>query len=94
MVDRRRRTYTWLMATRANMIRLPDDAYELLRLEAARRGVEPDALAERLLREDLTPAAWEGFEDALAELAELRGRLPEIDGVVLARDARGELEAR
>lgn len=82
------------MATRAKTIQVSDDAYELLRVEAARRGLEPDALAERLLREDLAPAPWEGFDDALSALAELRGHLPEIDGVVLARDARAELEAR
>lgn len=82
------------MATRDRTIRLADDAYELLRLEAARRGVEPDDLAESLLREDLTPARWEGFDDVLAELAELRGRLPEIDGLSLAREARAELDAR
>jgi len=46
------------MATRDRVIKLPDDAYELLRLEAARRGVEPDALAESLLREDLTHARF------------------------------------
>jgi len=82
------------MATRDRVIKLPDDAYELLRLEAARRGVEPDALAESLLREDLTHARWDGFDDALVGLAELRARLPEIDGVALAREARGELDAR
>jgi hypothetical protein len=82
------------MATRAKVIRRSDDAYELLRLEAARRGVEPDALAENLLRADLAPASWQGFEEALAALAGLRGRLPEIDGVALARDTRAELEAR
>ncbi len=39
------------MAARDRRIKLADDAYELLRLEAARRGVEPDELAEDLLRE-------------------------------------------
>jgi hypothetical protein len=82
------------MATRDRTIRLASDAYELLRLEAARRGVEPDELAEDLLREDLMRGQWDGFDDALAELAELRGRLPAIDGESLAGDARAELEAR
>ncbi len=82
------------MAARDRRIKLADDAYELLRLEAARRGVEPDELAEDLLREDLMQARWDGFDDALAEIANLRGRLPEIDGLSLAREARAELDAR
>lgn len=82
------------MATRDRVIKLPDDAYELLRLEATRRGVEPDALAESLLREDLMQARWDGFDDALVGLAALRARLPEIDGVALVRAARDELDAR
>lgn len=82
------------MATRDRTIRLAEDAYELLRLQAGRRGVEREDLAESLLREDLTQARWEGFYAALAELAELRGRLPEIDGLSLAREARAELDAR
>lgn len=82
------------MATPDRTIKLGDDAYELLRLEAARRGVEPDELAENLLREDLMRGRWDGFDDALAELAELRGRLPAIDGVSLAGDVRAELDAR
>jgi len=82
------------MATRDRTIKLADDAYELLRVEAARRGVEPDELAERLLREDLTQARWDELDGALAELAELRERLPEIDGLSLAREARAELDTR
>lgn len=34
------------------------------------------------------------LEATLGSLAELRARLPEIDGVVLARDARAQLERR
>jgi hypothetical protein len=82
------------MATRDRTIKLAQDAYELLSREAARRGVEPDELAESLLLEDLSRARWDGFDDAMAVLAELRGRLPEIDGLSLARDARAALDAR
>jgi hypothetical protein len=82
------------MATRERTIKLADDAYELLRLEAVRRGVAPDELAESLLREDLTQARWDEFDDALTALAELRERLPEIDGVSLAQKSRAELDAR
>lgn len=82
------------MATRDRTIKLANDAYQLLRLEAARRGVEPDELAEDLLREDLTQARWDGFDHAIAELAGLRGRLPEMDDLSLAREARAEFDAR
>jgi DNA-binding response OmpR family regulator len=81
------------MATREQTIRLPQASYDLLLQEASRRGVEPDALADELVRADL--GASTGYiESALAGLAELRRRLPDIDGVVLAREARTELERR
>jgi hypothetical protein len=65
----------------------------LLLQEASRRGVEPDALADELVRADLG-ASTSDLESALAGLAELRMRLPDIDGLVLAREARTELERR
>lgn len=83
------------MAAHPRVIRLADDAYELLRREAERRGVDPDALAERLLRADLAATrGWDDLDQTLAVLADLRGRLPEIDGLELARQARADLEAR
>lgn len=79
-----------MAASVAHTIQLLEDSYELLVREARRRGVEPDALANELLRADL--AAGEGdLESALAALAQLRERLPEIDGLALARAARVEL---
>ena len=62
--------------------------------EAQRRGLDPDALADELLRTDLATNGGEDLDATLQSLAELRARLPEIDGIVLARDARAQLEQR
>ncbi len=72
---------------------MPQTSYDLLQQEASRRGIEPDALADELLRTDLGASAGD-LQSALAGLAELRTRLPNIDGVALAREARTELERR
>jgi hypothetical protein len=80
-----------IVATRA--IHLPQASYDLLRREANRRGVQPDALADELVRADLGQGNGD-LDRALAGLAELRERLPPIDGVALAREARAELERR
>lgn len=82
-----------MTASVAHTIQLLEDSYELLVREARRRGVEPDALANELLRADLA-AGESDLESALAALAQLRERLPEIDGLALARAARVELERR
>lgn len=81
------------MATRERTIRLPQASYDLLLQEANRRGVEPDALADELVRTDLGASAGD-LQGALEGLAELRLQLPNIDGVALAREARTELEHR
>lgn len=72
---------------------MPQASYDLLLQEANRRGVDPDALADELLRTDLVASASD-LQSALAGLAELRMRLPDKDGVTLAREARTELEHR
>ncbi len=81
------------MATSERTVRLPQASYDLLLREASRRGVEPDALADELVRADLGASAGD-LESAITGLAELRTRLPDIDGVALAREARTELEHR
>ena len=81
------------MASHSNSIRLPDASYELLLREARRRGVEPGALVDELLRADLGDEPGE-LEAALTGLAELRAGLPDIDGLALASGARDELERR
>jgi hypothetical protein len=81
------------MATHPGTIRLGEDSYELLLREARRRGVEPDELADELLRADLGGTRGD-LEEALSALADLRATLPEIDGVALTREARAELENR
>jgi hypothetical protein len=80
------------MVTRT--IHLPESSYALLSTEAQRRGLDPDALADELLRTDLGTGDGQDLDATLQSLAELRARLPEIDGVVLARDARAQLEQR
>ena len=87
-------TYTSSMATNARTVRLTPASYDLLEQEARRRGTDPDALADELLRSDLGGGASEDLDAALARSDELRSRLPEIDGVALAREARRELDNR
>lgn len=91
---RRDPTYTSSMATNARTVRLTPASYDLLEQEARRRGTDPDALADELLRSDLGGGASEDLDAALARSDELRSRLPEIDGVALAREARRELDNR
>lgn len=66
----------------------------MLERRARRRGTAPDALADELLRSDLAAAVPSGLDAALAGLAEFRAKLPEIDGLALAREARLGLEER
>jgi len=80
------------MATRT--IHLPESSYALLTAEAQRRGLDPDALADELVRADLATHGEQDLEMTLKSLAEFRATLPEIDGIVLARDARKQLEQR
>jgi hypothetical protein len=80
------------MATRT--IHLPDSSYALLSAEAQRRGVDPDELADELVRADLAAHGEQDLETTLKSLAEFRARLPEVDGIVLAHDARTQLEQR
>jgi len=80
------------MATRT--IHLPEGSYVLLSAEAQRRGLDPDALADELVRADLAAHREQDLETTLKDLAEFRASLPEIDGLVLARGARAQLEQR
>jgi len=62
--------------------------------EAERRGVEPDALVDELVRTDLGQRAKRDLNAALDALAEFRAGLPPIDAVALVREGRDELDAR
>ncbi len=84
--------YTSCMATRT--VHLPESSYALLTAEAQRRGLEPDALADALVRADLAGQGEADLEATLKSLAEFRSELPEIDGMALARDARAQLAQR
>jgi hypothetical protein len=46
------------------------------------------------VRTDLAAHGEQDLETTLRGLADFRARLPEIDGIVLARDARAQLERR
>jgi hypothetical protein len=83
------------MATRDRVIHVPSEAYERLEREAARRGVAPDEPAAELLAAELAPAGFD-WDAALAELAEIRGRMrggPD-DAVAIVREGREALGRR
>jgi hypothetical protein len=85
--------YTYAMATSPRMIELQPDAYDLVVREAERRGVEPDAVVDELVRTDLGQENGE-LVAALDALAAFRAGLPPIDAVALVREGRDELEVR
>ena len=83
------------MATRDRVIHVTPDAYERLKREAGRRGVQPDALADELLAAELAPVNSD-LDSILADLAKIRGRMrggPD-DAVAIVREGREELERR
>jgi hypothetical protein len=83
------------MATRDRIIHITPAAYDRLEREAGRRGVQLDELADELLGVELAFADFD-WDAALAELAEIRGRMrggPD-DAVALVREGREELEQR
>ena len=82
------------MATSPRTIELKPDSYELVVREAERRGVEPDALVDELVRTDLGRHGNGDLDAALDALAEFRADLPPIDAVALVREGRDALEAR
>ena len=86
--------YTFVMVTSPRTIELKPDAYDLVVREAERRGVQPDALVDELVRTDLGQRANGDLNAALDALAELRAGLPPVDAVALVREGRDELEAR
>lgn len=83
------------MATRDRVVHITPDAYDRLEREAGRRGVQPDELADELLAADLAPVDFD-WDAALAELADIRGRIRggPVDAVALVREGREELEQR
>jgi hypothetical protein len=81
------------MVTSPRKIELQPDAYDLVLREAERRGVEPDALVDELVRSDLGQENGD-LVAALDALAEFRAGQPPIDAVALVREGRDDLEAR
>ena len=82
------------MASRAHIIELAADAFDLVNREAQRRGVSPDRVVEDIIRTDLAVVHGGELDAALRRAADLRSTLPRLDGVALAHDARADLEAR
>jgi hypothetical protein len=82
------------MATTDPVIHLKPETFEALEAEAERRHVEPDELADELVRENLQQASERRSQmrEALEALDELRTRMPKVDAVQLIRDVR-EAEA-
>jgi hypothetical protein len=60
------------MAAPDRTVQPQQDTYDLLVKEAARRGVEPEAVADELLRAGLAAAGRDDLEEALDVLAKLR----------------------
>jgi hypothetical protein len=83
------------MATRDRVIHVTPDAYDRLELEAGRRGVPPDALADELLAAELVPTEFD-WKSALVALAAIRSRMRggSDDAVAIVREGREELERR
>ena len=82
------------MATRDRVIHVTPDAYDRLKKEAGRRGVQPDALADELLAAELAPSHSD-LDSILTDLAEIRGRVRgSVDAVAVVRMGREELEQR
>lgn len=85
------------VATRARTVQIHPATYDDLEIEASRRHVEPDELADKLVRERLgemraqQPAR---IADALEALDAISARMPEVDAVRLVREGREELDLR
>ncbi|MBV9003304.1 MAG: hypothetical protein JOZ98_00850 [Solirubrobacterales bacterium] len=82
------------MAIDDHTIHLKPETFEALEAEATRRNVEPDALADQLVREQLPTARAKSMREWLDEMRELRREMPNVDAVKLIREGREELERR
>jgi hypothetical protein len=82
------------MATECRAIELRPDAYALVKREAERRGVAPEQVVDEMVRTDLGKPDVVDLDVVLRRAAALRAKLPPMDGVVLARESRADLEVR
>jgi hypothetical protein len=82
-----------VMTTREHKIRLHQETYDALEIEAQRRDVAPDELADELVRRQL-PARSNQMQDALDALAAVSAKMPEVDAVRLVSNGRQELDRR
>jgi hypothetical protein len=85
------------VATRAHIVQLHPETYGELEVEATRRHVEPDELANELVRERLGQVRAQRatpMQDALVALDAISARMPEVDAVRLVREGREQLGVR
>jgi hypothetical protein len=80
------------VATESRAIELQPCA--LVQREAQRRGVAPEQVVDEMMRADLAQPKPVDLDLLLRQAAELRAKLPPMDGVALARDSRADLEER
>ena len=84
------------MTTRSHTVQLRPATYGALEVEATRRRLAPDELADELVRERLVDvrARPATMRDALQTLNEISARMPEVDAIRLVREGREELVRR
>jgi len=84
------------VATRSHTVQLRPATYGALEIEATRRRLAPDELADELVRDRLVDvrARPATMRDALQTLNEISARMPELDAVHLVREGREELARR
>jgi len=84
------------VTTQAHTVQLRPGTYGALEVEATRRHLAPDELADELVRERLGNVRAEvvSMRDALQTLEAISARMPEVDAVRLVREGREELVRR
>lgn len=84
------------MATREYSIRLHPETYEALEVEANRRHVPPDELADEIVRGQLPQAQVRPgqMREALDALLDFSQEMPRVDAVELIREVREEASDR
>jgi hypothetical protein len=85
------------MSIHARTVQLHPRTFDQLELEASRRHLAADELADELVRAALAESAARSatsLRDALAVLDAQSLRMPEIDALPVVSDGRGRLGAR
>jgi hypothetical protein len=84
------------VATRDHTVQLRPTTYGALEVEATRRHLAPDELADELVRERLAGVGGRlaTMRGSLETLERISARMPEVDVVRLVREGREELARR